>query len=132
MNELFKFKHDNYSTIIYQDHSNLGSELPFRKKNRLVSKIIGTKITEQDFVDNYGNPLSEVHHNYQLVVITSDENKVSLKLFSGSRYRRSFTNYFRKSTLCQFITMSKKTGDLYTGKLVNYHKKRKVQKTCDF
>jgi hypothetical protein len=129
MNELFKFKHDNYSTIIYQDHSNLGSELPFRKKNRLVSKIIGTKITEQDFVDNYGNPLSEVHHNYQLVVITSDENKVSLKLFSGSRYRRSFTNYFRKSTLCQFITMSKKTGDLYTGRLVNYHKKRKVKKT---
>jgi len=129
MNELFKFKHDNYSTIIYQDHSNLGSELPFRKKNRLVSKIIGTKITEKDFVDNYGNPLSELHHNYQLVVITSDENKVSLKLFSGSRYRKSFTNYFRKSTLCQFITMSKKTGDLYTGRLVNYHKKRKVKKT---
>jgi hypothetical protein len=129
MKELFKFKHDNYSTIIYQDHSNLGSELPFRKKNRLVSKIIGTKITEKDFVDNYGNPLSELHHNYQLVVITSDENKVSLKLFSGSRYRKSFTNYFRKSTLCQFITMSKKTGDLYTGKLVNYHKKRKVKKT---
>jgi hypothetical protein len=129
MKELFKFKNDNYSTIIYQDHSNLGSELPFRKKNRLVSKIIGTKITEKDFVDNYGNPLSEVHHNYQLVVITSDENKVSLKLFSGSRYRRSFTNYFRKSTLCQFITMSKKTGDLYSGKLVNYHKKRKVKKT---
>jgi hypothetical protein len=129
MKELFKFKNDNYSTIIYQDHSNLGSELPFRKKNRLVSKIIGTKITEKDFVDNYGNPLSELHHNYQLVVITSDENKVSLKLFSGSRYRRSFTNYFRKSTLCQFITMSKKTGDLYTGRLVNYHKKRKVKKT---
>jgi hypothetical protein len=128
MKELFKFKNDNYSTIIYQDHSKLGSELPFRKKNRLVSKIIGTKNTEKDFVDNYGNPLSEVHHNYQLIVITSDENKVSLKLFSGSRYRRSFTNYFRKSTLCQFITMSKKTGDLYTGKLVNYHKKRKVQK----
>jgi hypothetical protein len=128
MKELFKFKHDNYSTIIYQDHSNLGSELPFRKKNRLVSKIIGTKITEKDFVDNYGNPLSEVHHNYQLIVITSDENKVSLKLFSGIRYRKSFTNYFRKSTLCQFITMSKKTGDLYTGRLVNYHKKRKVKK----
>jgi hypothetical protein len=129
MKELFKFKNDNYSTIIYQDHSNLGSELPFRKKNRLVSKIIGTKNTEKDFVDNYGNPLSEVNHNYQLIVITSDENKVSLKLFSGSRYRRSFTNYFRKSTLCQFITMSKKTGDLYTGRLVNYHKKRKVKKT---
>ena len=128
MKELFKFKHDNYSTIIYEDHSNLGSELPFRKKNRLVSKIIGTKNTEKDFVDNYGNPLSEVNHNYQLIVINSDENKVSLKFFIGIRYRKSFTTYFRKSTLCQFITMSKKTGDLYTGKLINYHKKRKVQK----
>jgi len=129
MEEVFKFKHDNYSTIIYQDYSNLGAEQPFRKKNRLVSKIISTKNTEKDFVENYGNPLSELNHNYQLIVINSDENKVSLKFFSGTRYRRSFTNFFRKSTLCQFITMSKKTGDLYTGKLINYHKKRKVQKT---
>lgn len=128
MKEVFKFKDDNYSTIIYQDHTNLGSEPPFRKGKKLVSTILCTKDTEQDYVDNYGNPLSEVNHNYQLIVINSDETKVSLKLFKGTRYRRAFTSYFRKSTFCQFITMSKKTGDLYTGKLVNYHKKRKVQK----
>jgi len=129
MKEVFKFKNDNYSTIIYQDHTNLSSELSFRKGKKLVSTILCTKDTEQDYVDNYGNPLSEVNHNYQLIVINSDETKVSLKLFKGTRYRKAFTSYFRKSTFCQFITMSKKTGDLYTGKLVNYHKKRKVKKT---
>jgi hypothetical protein len=128
MKEIFKFKHDIYSTVIYQDFSDINSFIQFRGNKKYFLSTNCTKDTEKDFVDNYGNPLSDVSHSYQLIVISSDETKVSLKFFSGVRYRKVLTNYFRKSTLCQFITVSKKTGDLYTGKLVNYHKKRKVSK----
>ena len=128
MREIFKFKYDSHSTFIFESFSRLESETPPIKQRRPFSKLLTTKNTEEDYVENYGNPLSEVRHDYVLVVITSDDTKVSLKLFRGSRYRKAFTTYFRKTTLCQYATVSKKTGDLYTGKIVNYHKKRKFSK----
>lgn len=129
MKELFKFKYDSHTSFIFESFSRLESESPPIKQKRLFSKLLTTKYTEKDYVENYGNPLSEVRHDYVLLVIDADDNKVSLKLFRGSRNRKAFTTYFRKTTLCQYITVSKKTGDLYTGKIINYHKKKKASKT---
>ena len=129
MKELFRFKYDSHATFIFESFSRLESETPPIKQRKLFSKLLTTKNTEEDYVENYGNPLSEVRHDYVLLVMNSDDTKVSLKLFKGSRYRKAFTTYFRKTTLCQYITMSKKTGDLYNGKIINYHKKRKSSKT---
>lgn len=129
MKELFRFKYDIHTTFIFESFNRIEKDKPQIKNRRPFSQLLFTKNTEADFVENYGNPLSEVRHDYLLLVVSSDENKVSLKLFRGSRYRKAFTTYFRKTTLCQYITVSKKTGDLYTGKILNYHKKRKFSKT---
>lgn len=129
MKELFRFKYDIRTTFIFESFNLLDKDTPQVKYRKPSSKLLCTKSTEQDYLENYANPLSEVRHDYLLLVISSDDNKVSVKLFRGSRYRKAFTTYFRKTTLCQYITVSKKTGDMYTGKILNYHKKRKFSKT---
>ena len=129
MKELFKFKYDDYSTSIFEDYNEVNKDKPlFFKSKRPFSDLKSIKNTEEDYVKNYGNPLAQVSHDYQLLVISSDETKVSLKLFKGSRLRKSFTNYFTKKTFCKYITVSKKTGDMYSGVLRDYHKKRKSKK----
>lgn len=128
MKEIFKLRHDNYNTSFFKDCSDIREYDLGIVSPGLHSKFLNFSEGENVYVENYGNPLAELTHEYILLSVTSDENKVSLKLYRGKRYRKVFTTYFRVSTSCEYVTVSKKTGDVYKGKIIDYHKKKKVKK----
>lgn len=63
-----------------------------------------------------------------MVVVEKEEHKVSLKLFWGFRERRVGMNWFKVSRNMDYLTVNTKTGDVYSGYLHNFQKKRKASK----
>lgn len=153
---IFKFERKVYSTGFYQDFNNIediekdkfGIQDVFNinptntyeevfLKNPKVNKdeklVIFTSLKksstkEEDFQENYGNPLCMVTKHSCIVVVERDGDKVCMKLFTTHMMRRVGQVFFRKTTNCQFITFDKKTSFIYSGNLTNYHKKRKCGK----
>jgi hypothetical protein len=83
---------------------------------------------EEVFVENYGNPLSQVKKDYVMAVVEKDGDKISLKMFTGTKMRTKGVKYFRVKKNVDYITVNLKTGDVYTGYLHNFQKKRKATK----
>ena len=83
---------------------------------------------EEVFVKNYGNPLCQVRKEYVMAVVEKDGDKISLKMFTGSKMRNKGVKYFRVKKNVDYITVNLKTGDVYTGYLHNFQKKRKATK----
>lgn len=88
-------------------------------------KYKSNNTSEEVFVKNYGNPCFSVHFNVITIVLEKNEDKVSLKIFSNGRHREVGRIYFNKITSLRYLTYNKKTHDLYSGNVQNYHKKRK-------
>jgi len=63
-----------------------------------------------------------------MVVVDRDGDKVSMKLYNGLRERKVGNSWFKNSRNVTFITVNTKTGDVYTGYLKNYQKKKKFTK----
>lgn len=151
--ELFKVKYETYrctthhtSTPIAYPHPSIptGSnnsvswleddveEKPQRtnkkRKPRLVYIEHESHDNEESYVENYGNPLASVYKNYTMLVVEKQEHKVSLKLFWGYRNRTVGNSWFKLSRNVEYITVNTKTGDVYSGHLHNYQKKRKATK----
>ena len=108
MADIYKFTKSNYTTTIYKSHSefngNLETEefsvknednlfdmpvLKMRDSEMYSSKhpkwtIDKSLYTEEDFVENYGNPMASVMIYRPTVVVTKDDKKVAeLYLFSN-------------------------------------------------
>ena len=82
----------------------------------------------EGYIENYGNPLCEVSKSYFMVVIEKKEDKVSLKIFDGFRYRQVGKPWFKISKNVNYITVNTKTGDVYVGSITGYNKKKKCVK----
>jgi hypothetical protein len=63
-----------------------------------------------------------------MVVVEKTGDKVSIKVFNGFRHRGAGNAWFKVSWNVDYITVNKKTGDVYHGYLHNYQKKRKCVK----
>jgi hypothetical protein len=87
-----------------------------------------THYDEKTFVENFGNPCFGVTRVIYTVVLEKNENKISLKVFSNVKSRSVGQIFFNKGTSVHFLTFNSKTGNLYSGHVVNHHKKRKFQK----
>ena len=72
--------------------------------------------------------MCDVTKSYVMVIIEKTEDKVSIKVFRGSRNRRAGNVWFKVSRNVDYITVNKKTGDVYHGYLHDYQKKRKCAK----
>jgi len=120
--------HDS-STLedLYKDM--MFSQEHFDSKRRTFFKHKETKHTEEFYLENYGNPLVSVRRDNSMIVVERNEDKVSIKLFTSSRRRAVGVSWFKIETKVLFITVNKKTGDVYSGTLTNYHKKRKCIKS---
>jgi hypothetical protein len=156
-NTLFKKEIKKFQTIYFKNYSDLSDErqnksltqddfgLPIiqnnieqvflshhKKRVRGEQPVVFTRShqssEESHFEENYGNPLCEIFRMNRLFVIEQEGFKVSMKLFGSTSYRKVGKTYFRKSTRCDYITFNIKDGFLYSGHIVDYHKKRKCFK----
>ena len=150
MAEIYKFTKSKYTTNIFKSHNEFNGNLeteefsvenednlysPFKMKD---SEMYSSKhpkwtidkslYTEEDFVENYGNPMASVMIYRPTVVVTKDDKKVAIKFFEYQRSRVQGKSYFRVTTKVQYITFNYITHSLYSGYITNYHKKRKFTK----
>lgn len=128
---IYKFSHEFYSNLVFNDHNDVDCIPSYhpRKKNKETFTYKSTNNDQDFFVKNYGNPLCDINKKYILVVVEKNGDKVSLKLFSGSRQRRAGVFWFKVVKNVYFLTVNVKTGDVYSGSILNYQKKRKFTRT---
>ena len=147
--EIIKIQCEEYHTVKYKDSSPIDyREQPISneigwwdddiRKVEDTSKKHGNRPlflvdtihskNEEVFVENYGNPLAQVNKDYVMAVVEKDGDKISLKMFTGSKMRTKGVKYFRVKKNVDYITVNLKTGDVYTGYLHNFQKKRKATK----
>ncbi len=151
--EIFKVKYEKYECVIHHTstplsypHQRMGNQLteesiswideveekleqtPNRRNKRLVWIDNESFDSEEKYIENYGNPLARVLKTYVMVVVEKEEHKVSLKLFWGFRERKVGNTWFKTSKNVDYVTVNTKTGDVYTGYLHNFQKKRKATK----
>jgi len=144
MKELFKFQVEKYLTIFFDDKidihgrifrdfemttNELGCfdfhEVPAKRKKLEFIKNGDTSESNSDYVENYGNPLTTVRKDYLMIVVESSDDKVSLKIFDGSRVRGVGKSHFRIRKNVMYLTINKNTGDVYNGYLKNFNLKHK-------
>ena len=142
MAEIYKFTKSKYTTNIFKSHNEFNGNLeteefsvenednlysPFKMKD---SEMYSSKhpkwtidkslYTEEDFVENYGNPMASVMIYRPTVVVTKDDKKVAIKFFEYQRSRVQGKSYFRVTTKVQYITFNYITHSLYSGCQVYY------------
>lgn len=134
---LYKISGSKFRNVVYHDTNSIEdldrdrkiSEDNFDNKRRFLFKYKEANSSEDFYIQNYGNPIVSVRRDNVMVVVENNEDKVSIKLFISSRERIVGVSWFKKETKVIFITVNRKTGDVYSGSLINYHKKRKCTKT---
>jgi len=153
--EIIKFQHEEYHTIIHKSSNpidykeprtiptdiwldeddlfgcnNKPEEKPDSRYSAKKPLYIVDKINndEQVYVENYGNPICTVRKDYVMVVIERDEDKIAMKSFYGGKVRTKGTKYFKVNKNVEYITVNVKTGDVYSGYLKGFQKKRNYSK----
>lgn len=137
-------KHQSSSPIDYlQDISNIFTnektpdifggmeskrkELPTPKRPLFLYESTSMN-NEEVYVENYGNPLCTVEQDTITVVIEEEGDKIALKFFYNYRRRTRGTKFFKVIKNVDYITVNRKTGDVYIGYLHGYQNKRKFSK----
>ena len=151
--EIIKFQHEEYHTIIHKSSTPIDYKEPqviptdtwlddlFGSDNRPEERpdsrysdkrplfLVDTIHNEEKtYVENYGNPICTVRKEYVMVVIERDEDKIAMKLFYGGKIRTKGTKYFQVNKNVEYITVNIKTGDVYSGYLKGFQKKRNYSK----
>jgi hypothetical protein len=128
--EIFKKSYTIYDTKYFLDHNSINmAELYYTLGVGVFTGVAGSRVnTEEEYVKNYGNKLTSVHRMNFMVILERDGPKLSLKVFFGQRGRRVGVSWFKISTNCHFLTLNTDTGDVYSGSILDYHKKTKVKK----
>ena len=80
------------------------------------------------FDNNLKNPLWSVYSVKITIVVEEVGEKVSFKFFTKQFERRVGKQWFKLVKNVDYITVNRKTGDIYTGFIYNYQNKRKFQK----
>lgn len=132
--ELFKYQEEEYLTINFMDHIDLSDDIlddyvPYNpKKRHQIFSESNTYHSQNQYIENYGNPLSTVRKDYFMIVVEKKEDKVSIKVFTGYRLRRRGNTWFKVSKNVEYLTFNLANGDYYYGSLVGYQKKKKYKK----
>jgi hypothetical protein len=144
--EIIKFQHEEYHTIIHKSSTPIDYKEPQtpssdewlgeltlippapKSGKQPLFLVDTTNRGEKIYVENYGNPICTVRKEYVMVVIERDEDKIAMKLFYGGKVRTKGTKYFKVKKNVEYITVNVKTGDVYSGYLKGFQKKRNYSK----
>ena len=134
--EIYKKNFERYESIVYKDTlpiniNSLTKEEDFMvvnyskptKKHPLF--ILDKTFTDETtYIENYSNLMYSVSKQYVMVVVEKNEDKVSLKVFRGSKTRRAGNSWFKVSKNVDYVSVNTKTGDVYFGFIHEYQKKK--------
>lgn len=135
---LYKKEIRNYYNIEYRNYNSI-NELEEEFKNLLyppntdfkrhpIFNLLTTNVSQECFLENYGNPLYQISESIKLIVIEKYGDKVSLKIFHSIRHRKVGKPWFKINKSMNYVTVNIKTGDVYNGNIMNYNLKRKYRK----
>jgi hypothetical protein len=139
MTELFHKKYENYIVREYFDHSmipepvetedifgfhSVKMHVPYNGEFKVKRLYHGKEL----FDENKKNLLYSLAHRRITVVVTKNEEKISLKYFLFQNNRRVGEKFYRIATCMRFITYNIKKNLIYYGTLEGYHKKRKFKR----
>jgi len=138
METLYKNVLKKYHVIQAQDNCEIndgnGSRHRFRRRDIISTKLNGNDYvfqikdkfkTEEKFVEYFGNELAYAESNVTTLVVEKNDDKISIKLFFNFKKRGLLRKYFVRRNKISFITINRKTGNVYVG--VN-HKEKKNKK----
>ena len=139
MTELFHKKFENYIVREYYNYSQLPEQVetedifgtipvkmyvPYGGEFKVKRLYHGKEL----FDENKKNLLYSLAHRRITVVVTKNEEKISLKYFLFQNNRRVGEKFYRIATCMRFITYNIKKNLIYYGTLEGYHKKRKFKR----
>lgn len=91
-----------------------------------ILKYLNTITNDQKIVEsNFTNPMCSIDIKKCSIIIDSNDEKVSLKIFTYNKIRPLGGKYFKFSNQMFFVTYNKKRKEIFYGVLTNRHKKRK-------
>lgn len=149
-NVLFREEFLEYHTTIYNDTNiilrdtdtlNPCAEIPLnrdRYENELglaetrpkrpLFVFKGSSTDKKKYDENLNNPLCEVYSHRYIIAIEEYDDKLSLKLFTHHSIRTVGNLWFKNNKNIDYITINKRTGDVYNGYIHGYQKKKKYLK----
>ncbi len=144
MEILYEFRKLSHRTIKYKDYCEVSDEdllgghnsdslNPFylSPKNgtlRQEFEYSSTHTDEETYRQNLKNTICYVDLQRLFVVVQKYDNKISLKSFIYELNRAAGKKYFKKITICNYITYNFVENNLYVGRLQDYHKTKKCKK----
>ena len=123
----FSTKHKEVSLITQKPKPEDFEYKDFNKHPIFVAE--NTSHDEKTFVETFANPLYSVLREYYTVVVEEDGDKVALKFFFGYKSRKEGKSWFKVVKNVDYISVNRKTGDVYAGFLHNYQKKKKFTRS---
>jgi len=123
----------NFNDIIHHDEvSDLSDDFGVPhvsiKKTLNPFTLLNELNQEKDFVENYVNPFAGVFKMITTIKIERNDDKLVIKIFDYCRNRRVGSKFFKVRTYLKYFGVNIKSGDVYSGYILNYHKKRKFSK----
>lgn len=126
---LYKKEFKRFDNIEFRDFNNIETSIhPDDFDFKFKFKSLKSNHDETFFIENYGNQLCTIKKTYFSLIVEQNEHKISFKYFIGSRERRVGQPFFRIKKSMRFVTVNLKNGDVYSGDLLNFNKKRKCSK----
>jgi len=139
--EIYKKSFESYSCIKYKDQTPIGSDFHIKNQDVFgVKEMYGPTDKhpyfdleeslkgEEHFIENFANPLYSVAKTYIMLVVEKVGDKVVIKHFQGSKWRREGKPWFKVVKDVYYISVNIKSGDVYHGYIKNYQKKKKCSK----
>jgi len=133
-NIIFRKEFNLYTTIKYREYSHIYEKFEQRENStrdyvkQPFFSIEKSFNDEKTFVENFANPMYTVHREYHTVSVETNGDKVSIKYFFGYKKRNVGQKWFKLVKNVDFLTVNIETGDVYSGFLHNYQKKKKFTK----
>jgi hypothetical protein len=138
--EIYKKNFERYSTTKYRDQSKIFSSLDedkyfginslFNVSEKYPLFVNGGELYgEEHYTENLFNPLCSILKEYVMIVVEKNGDKVVIKLFHGFRHRREGKAWFKVEKNVDYISVNIKTGDVYSGHIRGYQRKKKCVKS---
>lgn len=130
----YKKVFSKYTTTTFHNYCDVKVDKPksnrFRKVVPFVwnQESIVSENSEETFVKNFSNKLTEVYGDYLTIVVEEVDNKISLKCYHTQKVRRVGKPYFKIIRHINYFTFNIKTNNFYFGDIMKSKKRTKSNK----